>query len=294
MLMKRIVVDRNGLEPPEVILGDLPAVVYEMDAGAEGTRGVAHSHHEIQIVVISRGSIRFEVAGSSFDMETGEALFINSGCEHAAYPLVDGPCIYTCLKFSPMAVSFGDFSLTERYVTPVTGRKAVSGILLDRRAAETAGAVAQRIADLLDEDRFCPELEIIRELILLWIEVYRCAEIPEDELPGATYSEKKRIHAMCDYIHRNYAEKISLNDIANAAFVSRGECCRIYKRVLQLSPFQYLVRYRLKLSVQLLNETDYSIAQIAQQVGFCSSSYYTKCFRKEYGCAPHKYRTEQG
>ena len=97
---------------------------------------------------------------------------------------------------------------------------------------------------------------------------------------------------MCDYIHKNYAEKISLNDIANSAFVSKGECCRIFKRVLQLSPFQYLVRYRLKLSVQMLSETDYSIAQIAQQVGFCSSSYYTKCFRKEYNCAPHRYRTE--
>ena len=33
MLMKRILVDQNGLEAPEVILGDIPAIVYEMDHG---------------------------------------------------------------------------------------------------------------------------------------------------------------------------------------------------------------------------------------------------------------------
>lgn len=179
-------------------------------------------------------------------------------------------------------------------MTPVTSKNAVTGILLDQRAADTVAAVTQQIAELLETDGFCTELEIIRKLIRLWIEIYRCAKIPEEDLPGVTHSEKMRIYAMYDYIHKNYAEKISLNDIANAAFVSKGECCRIFKRVLQLSPFQYLVRYRLKLSVQLLNETDLSIAQIAQRVGFCSSSYYTKCFRKEYGCAPHKYRSEQG
>lgn len=293
MLMKRILVDQNGLEAPEVILGDIPAIVYEMDAQAEGVCGEAHRHAELQVSVVSKGRIRFQAGEHNYDLETGEALFINAGSVHAAYPLDDGPCIYTCLKFTPQAVSVGDYSLTGRYVTPVVNRESMAGIRLDRRASEIAEEAARHIADLLEGDRLCAELEVIRELIRLWIEIYRCTEKRGEDLPGVTHSEKMRIHAMCDYIHNNYAEKISLNDIANAAFVSKGECCRIFKRVLQLSPFQYVVRYRLKLSVQLLNETDFSIAQIAQQVGFCSSSYYTKCFRKEYHCAPHRYRTEQ-
>ena len=294
MLMKRIIVNQDGREAPEVILGDVPAVVYEMDVQAEGILGVAHRHHEVQISVVSRGKIRFEVAGQSYDLEKGEALFINAEMMHAAYPMDEGPCIYTCLKFTPQAVSSGDYSLTRRYVSPIVSERAAAVVLLDEKASGTAEEAAGRIAGLLAENRLCTELEVVRELIRLWIEVYRCAEKRNEDLIGVTRSEKMRIHTMCDYIHNNYAEKISLNDIANAAFVSKGECCRIFKRVLQLSPFQYLVRYRLKLSVQLLNETDLSIAEIAQQVGFCSSSYYTKCFRREYNCAPHVYRTEQG
>ena len=42
-----------------------------------------------------------------------------------------------------------------------------------------------------------------------------------------------------------------------------------------------------------LSETDKSISQIAQSVGFCSSSYYTKCFRSEYNCTPLKFRQAQ-
>lgn len=292
MLMKKISVDGNGREAPEVMLGNMPAIVYEMDAEAEGIRGVRHSHGELQIVVVSKGSIRFEVEGEDFDLETGEGLFINTGCEHAAFPLAGGPCTYTCLKFTSQAVSFGDYTLTGRYVTPVINGGEAGSFRLDQRATESAVEAARRIEQHLEESSFCAELEIIRELIHLWIEVYRCSGRKEELLPGGSYSEKTRIMTMCDYIHKNYAEKISLNDIANSAFVSKGECCRIFKRVLQLSPFQYLVRYRLKLSVQMLSETEYSIAQIAQQVGFCSSSYYTKCFRKEYNCAPHRYRTE--
>ena len=83
------------------------------------------------------------------------------------------------------------------------------------------------------------------------------------------------------------------NDICDIMRISRGECCRIFKRLYGTTPFQYLVHYRLTRSVYYLSETDKSISQIAQSVGFCSSSYYTKCFRSEYNCTPLKFRQAQ-
>ena len=165
MLMKKISVDGNGREAPEVMLGNMPAIVYEMDAEAEGIRGVRHSHGELQIVVISKGSIHFEVEGEDFNLETGEGLFINTGCQHAAFPLAGGPCTYTCLKFTSQAVSFGDYTLTGRYVTPVINEGAAGSFRLDQRASDLAAETAQRIELLLEENRFCAELEVIRELM---------------------------------------------------------------------------------------------------------------------------------
>ena len=137
MLMKRIIVNQDGREAPEVILGDVPAVVYEMDVQAEGILGVAHRHHEVQISVVSRGKIRFEVAGQSYDLEKGEALFINAEMMHAAYPMDEGPCIYTCLKFTPQAVSSGDYSLTRRYVSPIVSERGSRCIAARKSGTKT-------------------------------------------------------------------------------------------------------------------------------------------------------------
>ena len=85
-------------------------------------------------------------------------------------------------------------------------------------------------------------------------------------------------------------ERISLKDIADAAHISKGECCRIFKRIQHTTPFLYLISFRVAQSVKLLSTTDYSVAEIAQQVGFGSSSYYNECFKKEMGCTPSQYR----
>ena len=53
------------------------------------------------------------------------------------------------------------------------------------------------------------------------------------------------------------------------------------------------MQLKLQTTIYYLSETDRSIAQIAQSVGFCSSSYYTKCFRSEYQCTPLRYRQSQ-
>ena len=127
----------------------------------------------------------------------------------------------------------------------------------------------------------------------IWLSLYE-QTIPVPDGPrGVSLTEKKRMETLRQYIQDNYREKISLDDIASAAHISRGECCRMFKRLYSMTPFQYLVRYRLARSIYYLSETDRSIAQIAQSVGFCSSSYYTKCFRSEYQCTPLRYRQSQ-
>ena len=80
------------------------------------------------------------------------------------------------------------------------------------------------------------------------------------------------------------------NDIAGSASVSRATCCRIFKKIYQLSPIEFLTIYRLNVSADLLTRTDESISLIAGKCGFNSVSYYSKLFLEHYGCQPHKYR----
>ena len=54
--------------------------------------------------------------------------------------------------------------------------------------------------------------------------------------------------------------------------------------------FSYLNIMRINKSMDLLRDTDMSIAEIADMVGFCNQSYYSDCFRKIKGITPKKFR----
>ena len=52
---------------------------------------------------------------------------------------------------------------------------------------------------------------------------------------------------------------------------------------------EFIRKERLKLAIQLLKESDSTVAEIAYQVGFNSSSYFIKCFKDVYNCTPNEY-----
>ena len=98
------------------------------------------------------------------------------------------------------------------------------------------------------------------------------------------------MHRMTGFIQRNYSEKISLNDIAEAGAICRSKCCKIFREFLGKTPVEYLTEYRISKSIELLNTTDMSITDIAVNCGFCGSSYYAETFMKLMKCTPSEYR----
>ena len=53
-------------------------------------------------------------------------------------------------------------------------------------------------------------------------------------------NDEEKVRLAIEYIRNNYWENISLEDISNAANISKSECCRSFKRVLKMTPFDYL------------------------------------------------------
>lgn len=57
-----------------------------------------------------------------------------------------------------------------------------------------------------------------------------------------------------------------------------------------VSPIDYLMKRRITEAKALLTSTDFSLTQIAEQIGFGSLPYFSKCFRKVEGTSPNEYR----
>ena len=94
------------------------------------------------------------------------------------------------------------------------------------------------------------------------------------------------------YVESHLNEDVSVGDMARAAGIGERECLRCFKRTLDSTPSQYLLRRRMDLAAQLLTSgACASVAEAAQRVGVGSPSHFSKLFRREYRCTPSEYRT---
>ena len=104
-------------------------------------------------------------------------------------------------------------------------------------------------------------------------------------------SEAQRIirKAMA-YIHEHFAEPIGREDVARYAGVSEGYLSRCFTQETGLSLIHYVARYRVQQAKQSLRISEKSITEIALEVGFSDSNYFSRAFRREVGISPLAYR----
>ncbi len=95
-----------------------------------------------------------------------------------------------------------------------------------------------------------------------------------------------------DFIDSNYAEHLSVSDVARAANVSSSYFARQFRAVFGETPHQYLSSRRLERAAYLLRNTDYSVAHVCMSVGFASVGSFTSAFGRVYRLTPTRYRAQ--
>ena len=100
----------------------------------------------------------------------------------------------------------------------------------------------------------------------------------------------RRLLVAKDYIESNFDKKTEIESIARIANISTFHFFRTFKQVFNISPHQYILKLRLKKATQLLKKRQYSITDIAYQVGFADIHAFSKAFKKSYQVAPSHFR----
>ena len=90
-----------------------------------------------------------------------------------------------------------------------------------------------------------------------------------------------------DFVERNMTDSdLSVETIGAELGLSRVQLYRKVKALTGQSPVELLRRVRLQRGRQLLQSTDKTVSEVAYEVGFSAPSYFTKCFKDEYGISP--------
>ncbi|MGI5959404.1 MAG: helix-turn-helix transcriptional regulator [Massiliimalia sp.] len=98
------------------------------------------------------------------------------------------------------------------------------------------------------------------------------------------------IIAVKQYLDTHFRENVSLDLLAGQVHINKFHLSHSFKQAFGISPIQYLIDRRITESKMLLGNTDYSLSQIAEIVGFSSPSYFTQIFKKNTGLTPKEYR----
>jgi signal transduction histidine kinase/AraC-like DNA-binding protein len=92
------------------------------------------------------------------------------------------------------------------------------------------------------------------------------------------------------YIHQHYAGSMSRADLARHVALSEDYLTACFRKELGVTPIAYLNRYRVNQAKQLLVDPGKSITEVALEVGFSDSGYFSRVFRREVGLSPEAYR----
>lgn len=101
---------------------------------------------------------------------------------------------------------------------------------------------------------------------------------------------QERVQVMLVYIHTYYADDLSLKDIADAGTMSIAQCNRCFNKILNVTPYEYLIQYRLQKATNLLKNATLNVTEISEIVGFNNVTHFIQAFKKVYGISPKKYR----
>ena len=100
----------------------------------------------------------------------------------------------------------------------------------------------------------------------------------------------RMVENLDNYIRENYSEEISNTEIGAIFGYHPFYVSRMLKERKGMTLRQYIISYRLKQAKRLLELTDKSAAEIAEECGFTDASYFAKTFKSAFGITPKEYR----
>lgn len=103
-------------------------------------------------------------------------------------------------------------------------------------------------------------------------------------------SSEALVLAAKEYIETHSPEKFSLKNISEALFINGSYLLRQFKSHTGQTLLEYHNSVRCEKARELLRNTEMSISEIGEAVGFVSSAHFSHVFRKITGCTPTSYR----
>ena len=247
---------------------------------------VPHSHEFIELVYIVNGEAENKIGEERVPLKTGDIIVMaDKGIQHSIHPKGD-PTEFAIVNII-FPYDFYQFDWEVLSAKQVFSADKIPG----------AKYLVEQIIDEYNKKRWKYEDVTYSLTKILLTNIYRCLPARKVKRTNKGKSKKQAdsyIEIAKKYIRNNYDKQISVEDVAKACALSKQYLQRLFKREKNTSIVAYIVKYRIEQACRYLLKTDFSVAKVAQLVGFNDLKYFYVQFKKIVGEAPLSYKEKFG
>lgn len=237
-----------------------------------------HFHSDIyEIYYLVKGNVGYFVSEKTYNVVEGDVIVIPPNTLHKTVPKNDQ-------VRTRIIINLNKSFLKEFDSHDISLQNDVSIIHSDKD--NRIGAIFR---ELLEEYKGKQNKTLLKALTCeLVILLQREKNKKSKSIEGSATSQL--ISDVVIYINSYYNSKITLEKTAKMFFTNASYLSRTFKESTGISFSDYLVNFRIKKSLEMMEETDKNITQIAYDTGFGSTNHFCKAFKSVMGESPLQYR----
>jgi AraC-like DNA-binding protein/mannose-6-phosphate isomerase-like protein (cupin superfamily) len=271
-------------------------VQFMIEHGRQNVRMNRHGYFEV--LYLCSGSAYCHIQDRLLPFNEGDLAVIGSTLYHRIECRATHPVTIAALFFEPDLIRCDGASDSADYLTPFllqdsefphvvpskTGiPRQVLDLMLRIRSELPASSTRTRLA-----------LRTYLKMLLILLVKQYSHYTGTVEIFQRQQRALDRLRPLFCYLGENCGNTIQVREAARICGMSESHFMSFFKQVTGLSFMKYLNHYRVERAQALLTNTDESMADISQEVGFCDQSYFGTVFRKIVGTTPAVYRRRLG
>lgn len=273
-----------------------------------------HWHPELEFYVVHGGTTQIQIANITIVLEPGCGIFLNANVLHSFHQVLESEkCQCPNIVFSDKLIAPVSSIIYQTYVEPLIMDTSLPFVvlrpqntwqkdilihldlifsLLQKYAPHGAYGTSPNLQyEHSNRTSPCFEMEVQCTLNQIW-QIFYChqKEMPRTPVTKTKHHLQVRMQKMLGYIYANYPYPVLLENIAEAANISKSEASRCFHSCLHTSPMNYLLRYRIEKAKELLPNPAKTVHEVSLSCGFQSTSYFCKVFREQTGMTAVQYK----
>jgi AraC-like DNA-binding protein len=248
----------------------------------------SHTHDFNELVFIFGGSGIHEIDNEKYSIKKGDVFVIKGNSQHS-FTNVDNLQIINIMFYEENLIDFADYKTMSGFWTlfinqPCFGKKEYLTL-----SDEHYNHFLQLCLYMYKE--FKEKKAGYRTVCLAnFYQVIVFLSRLSQNYPIAHNQFYYRLGEVLSYIELNFAEDISIQQLADICYLSKRHFSRKFHEVFCETPLSYIQNLRIKHAKNMLVQSDINIAQISSLCGFPDSNYFSRAFKKQTSLSPREWR----